>query len=268
MLIDGHAHLDMKDFEKDLEEVLARALEGGITHIITVGTDIASSVKAMELADRYDFISSTIGFHPHDAKDADSHALKELSLLAGKPGVVAWGEIGLDFYRRHSPPEKQIAAFEQQLDMADHFGLPAVIHSRDADKEMLEILGKRGRHKGVIHCFSGDFSLAMQYIAMGYSISIPGIVTYKNAFQVQDVASRVPLESLLIETDAPYLAPVPKRGKRNEPLFVAYTAAKVSQLRNIPVEELGAQISQNTRRLFGLPQQDAAPKGQQHASSQ
>lgn len=261
MLIDSHAHLDMKDFEGDLEEVIERALTGGVTHIITVGTDVSSSLKAMELADRYDFVSATIGFHPHDAKDADLRALDELGRLAGAPNLVAWGEIGLDFYRLHSPPERQIAAFEQQLEMADHFDLPVIIHSRDADKEMLEILEKRGRHKGVIHCFSGDYQLAMRCIEMGYYISIPGTVTYRNALQVQDVASRVPLERLLIETDAPYLAPVPKRGKRNEPLFVTYTAEKIAQLRHTDLEEIAVQTSRNARRLFGLPGEDPAREG-------
>jgi TatD DNase family protein len=255
MLIDSHAHLDMEDFENDFQEVLNRALQGGITHIITIGIDLSSSLKSLELANRYDFIFSSIGYHPHNSDNIDSQTVKELSRLVSEPKIVAWGEIGLDFYRRYSPPERQVEAFEQQLEMAVQFNLPVIIHSRQADKEVLDILKKRmhGKHRGVIHCFSGDYDLAMELIDMGYYISIPGTVTYKNALQVHDVASRIPLERMLIETDAPFLAPVPKRGKRNEPLFVTYTAQKIAQLRDMDFEEVAHQTSRNAELLFDLP---------------
>jgi TatD DNase family protein len=255
MLIDSHAHLEMKDFNKDRAQVIERALKAGITHIITIGTDLPSSVKALHLANEYDFIFSSIGYHPHNAKNLDPGALKELSGMAGESKIVAWGEIGLDYYRNLSPSEKQIEAFEQQLDLAIHFNLPVIIHSREADKELLEILKKRGdnKYRGVIHCFSGNYDLAMTFVQMGFYISIPGIVTYKNAFKVQDVASRLPLDRMLLETDAPFLTPVPKRGKRNEPLFVTYTAKEIANLRKTDFEEVARRTSENTKRLFRLP---------------
>ncbi|MFC1535229.1 TatD family hydrolase, partial [Thermodesulfobacteriota bacterium] len=245
MLIDTHAHLDMKDFEQDLEEVLDRALEGGITHIIAVGTDMSSSLMALELANRYDFIFSSIGYHPHNVEDIDLQEIKELSRLVSGSNVVAWGEIGLDFYRRYSPQEKQVEVFDLQLDMAFELDLPVIIHDREAHSEVLEILRQKGdkKQKGVIHCFLEDYDLAMAFIDLGYHISIPGVVTYKNAHKVQDVASRIPIENMLIETDAPFLAPVPKRGKRNEPFFMIHTALKVAQLRGVEVEVVARETS-------------------------
>ncbi len=254
MLIDSHAHLDMDDFREDLDDVLQRALDGGVTRIIAVGIDITSSVRALELANRYDFIFSSIGYHPHNALDADPERLKELGSLAGEDKVVAWGEIGLDFFRLLSPREKQIEVFERQVEMSAEFGLPIIVHDRDAHPEVLDILRKRGgrNNKGVIHCFSGDYALAMAFIDIGYHISIPGTVTYNNNTKLQEVARRVPIESLLIETDSPFLAPVPKRGKRNEPLFVRHTAARVAQLRGMDFEDLAFRTSENAKRVFGL----------------
>ena len=263
MLIDSHAHLDMEDFKKDRQQVLERALNGGISHIITIGVDLSSSLKALELANEYDAIFSSIGYHPHNAIDVDSHKLKELESLAFEPKIVAYGEIGLDYYRRHSPPNIQVKVFKQQLEMAIQLDLPVIIHIREAHKEVLEILqhGSNRKHKGVIHCFSGNRVLAMEFIKLGYYISIPGTVTYKDAFQVQDVASKIPLDYLLLETDAPFLAPVPERGKRNEPLFVSYTAEKISLLRNINIQEVARQTSENATRLFNLPDlKDAGSK--------
>ena len=254
MLIDSHAHLDMEDFKDDLEEVLDRAANAGITHIITVGIDIPSSLKALELANRYDFIYSSIGYHPHNAENTNFKRLEELSRLALEKKVVAWGEIGLDFFRKRSSPEKQIEVFEQQLDMASQFNLPIIVHNRDAHSEVLDILRKKGNkaHGGVIHCFSGDYDIAMAFIDIGYYISIPGTVTYKNAIKVQDVASRIPIERILVETDAPFLAPVPKRGKRNEPLYVTHTAQKIAQLRDMDFKEFALKTSENAKRLFGF----------------
>jgi TatD DNase family protein len=244
----------MKDFNKDIEEVLDRALHAGVTRIIAVGIDIPSSLKALKLAEKYDFIYSTIGYHPHNANDSDFDGIEELCELAAQPKVVAWGEIGLDFYRLYSPREKQIEAFEQQLDMAIRFNLPVIIHDREAHREVFETLKKYENKKlnGVIHCFSGDYDLAMEFINMGYYISIPGTVTYKKARTVRDVAEKIPLERMLIETDAPFLAPVPKRGKRNEPSFVTYTAQAISSLRGIELEDFGRQTSENAKELFNL----------------
>lgn len=254
MLIDSHAHLDMKDYKNDIEEVLERALDAGVTHIIAVGIDIPSSLKALELAKKYDFVYSTIGYHPHNADNCDFDTLSELSKLASEPKVIAWGEIGLDFYRLYSPAERQIEAFELQLDMAIKFNLPVIIHDREAHREVFNIIKKYEDKNlnGVIHCFSGDYDLAMEFINMGYYISIPGTVTYKKAQTVHEVTKKIPLEYMLIETDAPFLAPVPKRGKRNEPSFVAYTAQEISRLRGIKIEDFGRQTSENAKKLFNL----------------
>lgn len=253
MLIDSHAHLDMEEFEADLGEVLKRAMESGVREIVSIGIDLNSSAKALELAWKYDFIHSTVGYHPHHADQVDGGVLKDLADLARDPKVVAWGEIGLDFFRRLSPPQSQIEAFERQLDMAGELGLPVIIHDRDAHEQLYEILRKkRAPLKGVIHCFSGDYALARLFIDMGFYISIPGTVTYKKAVRVQDVAARIPLDRLLVETDAPYLAPVPHRGKRNEPAFVTYTAREIARLRNMDFEELALATSQNARTLFKL----------------
>lgn len=255
MLIDSHAHLEMRDFNKDRRQVIERAMTGGITHIITIGTDLHSSKKALQLANEYDFVFSSVGYHPHNAEKMGSSVLNELSDMAAESKTVAWGEIGLDFFRNLSPPDKQIRAFEQQLEMAIHFKLPVIIHNREADEELLKILKKRenSQYQGVIHCFSGNYDLARTFIEMGFYISIPGTVTYKNALKVQDVASRLPLDRMLLETDAPFLTPVPKRGKRNEPLFVTHTAKKVAHLRNIDFQEVARRTSENAKRLFRLP---------------
>jgi TatD DNase family protein len=245
----------MKDFDKDRQATLDRALEGGITHIVTIGTDLSTSRKALELANTYDFVFSSVGYHPHHATDIDQHVLRELEGLVSEPKVVAWGEIGLDFYRRYSPPDMQVEAFKQQLDLAGDLDLPVIIHDREAHAELLEVLKQktRGKDKGVIHCFSGDYDMAMVLIEMGYHISIPGTVTYKKALQVHEVATKIPLERLLVETDAPFLAPVPHRGKRNEPLFVTYAAQKIAELRNMDFQELALQTSENAKRVFDLP---------------
>jgi TatD DNase family protein len=253
MLIDSHAHLDMGEFEEDLGEVLGRALESGVTEIISVGIDLPSSAKALELARKYDFVYSTVGYHPHNASEADLKVLRDLADLTLDPKVVAWGEIGLDFFRRHSPPKTQMEAFERQLDMAGELGLPVIVHDREAHEQLSDILRKkRTPLTGVIHCFSGDYTLARLFIDMGFYISIPGTVTYKKAAMVQEVAARIPLERLLVETDAPYLSPVPYRGKRNEPAFVKYTAQEIARLRGMEFQELALATSQNARALFKL----------------
>ncbi len=254
MLIDSHAHLDMEDFDADRELVIKRALQGGVTRIVTIGIDIPSSRKAIEIAKKHEFIYAAVGYHPHNAKKADPGDLKKLRTLASEPKVVAWGEIGLDFFRRHSPHDTQVRAFEHQLDIAFELDLPVIIHDRDAHSDLLSILKKRNRlYRGVIHCFSGNYDLAMALIELGFFISFPGTVTYKKAIDTQTAASRIPLERLLVETDCPYLTPVPFRGKRNEPLYVNHTAEKIAQLRQMGLEQLAEATSANTIRLFNLP---------------
>ena len=255
MLIDSHAHLDLQDFDHDRNQVIERAVKGGLSRIITVGIDMVSSIAALKLAREYDSVFAAVGYHPHNASECNRQALNKLIETASDPKVVAWGEIGLDFYRNRSSRDDQMNVFLQQLEIAGKLGLPVIIHDREAHNEILSILKKTGKGdgKGVIHCFSGDTNMAMTLIELGYYISISGVVTFKNASLLKEVASNIPIDRLLIETDSPYLAPIPKRGKRNEPLFVTYTAKEISRLRGIEPDELAVAVSANTERLFGLP---------------
>lgn len=254
-IIDSHAHLDMEAFHKDRTQVLTRAREEDISHIVTVGIDLPSSLSALDLAKEHDFVFSTIGYHPHHAKEMGPEEEKALSELALEAKVVAWGEIGLDFFHRHSPPEKQMEVFKRQINLASDAGLPIIIHDRDAHREVLDILkaGSNEKYRGVIHCFSGDHALAATFIDMGFHLSIPGTVTYKGARQVKEVAAKIPLERMLVETDAPFLTPVPFRGKRNESSFVTHTVKEIARLRGISFEEVAKQTSENAIRLFNLP---------------
>ncbi|RJR51168.1 MAG: TatD family deoxyribonuclease [Desulfobacteraceae bacterium] len=257
MLTDSHAHLEMEEFDHDREQMLERAVKGGVTRVITIGTDLQSSAKAVELAIKYDFLFSAVGCHPHNAKECDRNTIEELGKLATSPRVVAWGEIGLDFFKLYSEREIQLASFKEQLELASRLDLPVIIHDRDAHQEILAILrqNRSGRLRGVIHCFSGDYPTAMEFISLGFFISIPGTVTYKKAPDIREVAARIPLDTLLVETDAPYLTPVPFRGKRNEPLFVVHTAEKVAALRGMDFHEFCAKTEENTSRIFGLGKQ-------------
>ncbi len=255
MLIDSHCHLDMRDFDKDREAVIRRAQKEGIVHMISIGIDVKSSQFAIDLARKYDFISATVGCHPHDADECSALDFEKLTSMAAEPEVVAWGEIGLDYYRNYSEKENQRKIFQAQLELAQTAKLPVIIHDRDAHEEVyatLEKMGK-GERKGVIHCFSGDRDLAEAFIALGYYISIPGTVTYKKAEQIKEVAATIPLDRMLVETDAPFLAPVPRRGKRNEPSLVIHTAREIAKLRDIPFETLAEQTTRNARTIFGLP---------------
>lgn len=254
-MIDSHAHLDMKAFDADRDLVIERALSIGVKQIITIGIDIRSSLKGIGLTNEYHSVFATAGIHPHNADEAEHRDLSQLALLAKQKKAVAIGEIGLDFYRNLSSRKKQREVFRHQLDIALSHDLPVVIHDREAHEEVLEILSSFSTNgpKGVIHCFSGDHSLAKMILEMGYYVSIPGTVTLKSAAQTQEVAARIPLDRMLLETDAPFLTPLPRRGQRNEPSFVLYTAQKVAELRGIPLEEVAQQTSTNTRQLFNLP---------------
>jgi len=254
MLIDSHAHLDMKQFNSDRDQVIDRALSAGVRRIITVGIDIISSRNAVKLTTHYPFVFATIGIHPHNADNADKHDLEEIVLMAQQEKIIAIGEIGLDFFRNRSARQNQIEVFTQQLAIAISLDLPVVIHDREAHTETVSILTsfkQNGLH-GVIHCFSGDYKLAKTFINMGYYISMPGTVTYNNASQTQDVVKKVPLNRLLLETDAPFLAPTPYRGKRNEPSYIIHTAQKIAKLRSISFEEVSYQTSKNVCQLFNL----------------
>lgn len=253
MLIDSHAHLELEEFDKDRDEVIERAKEAGVGAIVAVGIDLADSKKAVALARRYPMVYATVGVHPHDAAAVNPETYEELRALADEDKVVAYGEIGLDFFRNRSPREVQIRRFGEQLDLSVELGLPVIIHDRDAHAETVEMLkAHKGKLRGVVHCFSGDYEMARQCIDLGYYISIPGTITYKKSDVLRHVVQNVPLERLLVETDAPFLAPEPKRGKRNEPAFVFHTARRVAEIRGTLYEVVANTTAQNARELFGI----------------
>lgn len=254
MLIDSHAHLTMPQFDKDRRKVIRRAEEGGIKHIITVGTDIADCQKALSLAKEYDFISASIGIHPHDTKSVNSGTYLFLRELASHDKVKAIGEIGLDFYRNLSPRDIQIKHFRKQLKLAHDLTLPVIIHDREAHQEVLKILQeeKAETTKGVIHCFSGDWPMAKACLDIGFYISIPGTVTFKSAEIYHKLIHDLPLDRILLETDSPFLTPHPFRGKRNEPAYVRYVAEAVARIKGIDTAELADITTRNAQKLFNL----------------
>jgi len=257
MLIDSHTHLEMEDFDGDRDAVVERARQAGVEFMITVGTSITYCRKALDLASRYGEVYVAVGIHPHDVKDIDDGTYDELRKLVAMEKVVAYGEIGLDFFRDLSPRQVQMERFGEQLELAEEVDLPVIIHDREAHREILDMLGsRRERLRGVIHCFSGDLTMARQCLDLGFSISVPGTVTFDKATELQRVVQYVPLEFLLVETDAPYLAPQPYRGKRNEPAYVVKTAAKIAELKGLSWEEVACQTTKNAKTLFGLNGRD------------
>ena len=256
-LIDTHCHLEMSPFDPEREAVIQRARDAGLEAMITIGSDLRGNIGGVALAQKYDFIYAAVGFHPHDAKDFTEEIFNQIKAWAspdpaGKRKVVAIGEIGLDYHYDHSPREVQRTVFMQQLLHAKEIGLPVIIHSREAEKDTLDIVRESGMRKGVFHCFSGDMEMAEKVMAMGYFISIAGPVTFKKSLTLHEVAERVPDEFLLIETDAPYLTPEPFRGKRNEPAYVVHTAKAIAELRGITLEDVARITTLNAKRLFGI----------------
>jgi len=254
VLIDTHAHLDMPEFEGDLPQVIQRAEEAGVSTIMAVGIDPFSCRKAIEIAEAYPNIFAIVGVHPHDAAQVGERELDGLKALARHEKVKAWGEIGLDFFRNLSPPAIQQERFRQQIAIAKELKLPLVIHSRSATQETIACLReeKAGDAGGVIHCFSGDAKTAAQYLEMGFVISIPGVITFQKAQGLREAVKGLPAEGMILETDAPFLAPVPHRGKRNEPAYVRLTAALVAEIRGQDISELAAITTKNACRVFNL----------------
>jgi len=252
-MIDSHAHLEMDEFNEDRDNVVERARAAGLVAVIVVGTSVPDSAKAVEMIGIYDLVYASVGVHPHEVKDIDATTYDSLRVLAQRNKVVAIGEIGLDFYYNHSPRELQFQHFAEQLDLAIELELPVIIHDREAHAETLEFLGQRkGRLRGVLHCFSGDRRMAKKCLDLGFYLSIAGPVTYKKSEELREVARYLPADALLVETDSPYLAPEPFRGKRNEPAFVVETAQRVAEIRGITIEELEAATERNTRQLFAF----------------
>lgn len=252
MLVDSHAHIQLDAFAADREEVLENAQEDGVHSILTVGFDAETSRGAIKLAEQYEQIFATVGMHPHDAKVFNDETSKIFRSLADHPKVIALGEMGLDYYRDLSPRSIQKKAFEQQLDLAEDKNLPVVIHNREAYHDIIPILqARRGRIRGVMHCFSGEVETMRQSLDLGFYIGIGGPVTYRKSHALQEVAREVPADRLLVETDCPWLAPQFRRGKRNEPAYVRAVAAKIAELRGVTLDDIGATTTRNFETLFG-----------------
>jgi len=253
-LVDTHAHLHFPEFAGDLEAVLERARAAGVRCMVTIGTDVESSRAAVALAGREPDVWAAVGIHPHAASLADEARLAEIERLAAAPRVVAIGETGLDFFRLLSPRDAQELAFRAQLALARRLRKPVLVHCRDAHEETLAILAEVpvGEAGGIMHCFSGDAGEARRCLDLGLLISLAGPVTYPKARALPEVAKVVPADRLVVETDCPFLPPQPYRGKRNEPAYLAVTAARVAELRAEPLEELASRMSENARTLLRL----------------
>ena len=255
MFIDSHAHIDGHEFDVDREEVIQRAHAAGVSVILNVGTGDPHSgafERAVELGKSHESIYTAIGTHPHDARLYDDAAEEKIKNLINNEHVIAWGEIGLDFHYDNSPRDVQVEVFKRQLRAARECDLPVVIHTREAESETIEILQNEYDGTGVFHCFSGSMELAQRAIEIGFMISFSGIVTFKKADELRAVAKQVPLDRLLIETDCPYLTPIPYRGKRNEPAYVVEVARCLATLHDVNIEEMARNTTENFNRFFGL----------------
>jgi len=253
-LIDTHAHLDFDQFDADREEMLERAWMNGVRQIITIGIDLATSRKSVALAEKHAMVYASVGIHPHDVARAGAEDLAEIESLLEHPKVVALGEVGLDFYYNYSPEEVQRKYLRLFLDWSLEKGVPLIIHTRDADEAILTILRERSRAGwcGVFHCFSGDARMAEKVLEMGFHISFTGNITFKNSTSA-GVMRGVPLERLMVETDCPFMAPVPHRGKRNEPAYVQLVAQKIAEAKGIAFDQVAERTTANARALFNLP---------------
>lgn len=251
MLIDSHCHLDFPDFKDDLNDALRRARDLGVKGFLTINTKLKQAQDLQVLASQYEDVWCTVGVHPHDAEGYWSPTLKEEILaLARHSKVVGIGETGLDYHYNHSPKEEQISAFRAHIKASMELDLPLVIHTRNADEDTISVLDDYPNAKGVFHCFSGSYDLCQKALERGYYISLSGIVTFNKADDLRETAKSVPLERLLVETDSPYLAPIPHRGKRNEPAFVVHTAEKIAETLGIPYVDLCKATTQNFFTLF------------------
>lgn len=261
-LIDTHAHLDFEKFQADFDEILARAAAAGVENIVTIGASdgMASNSRALELADRFDHIYATVGVHPHDARIVDRAAVDQIEALADHPKVVAIGETGLDYHYDNSPRAEQRQAFRWFIQLARKLGQPIIVHTRSADEDTIKILEEEGAQEvgGIIHCFSSGEWLAEKALALGFHLSFSGIVTFKKANEIQEVARSAPLDRILVETDAPFLAPMPRRGKRNEPSYVAHTCRFIADLRGMDHDEFAEATTRNARQLYRLPEPASA----------
>lgn len=254
MLFDSHAHLDDRRFDRDRGSIIRRAKENGISYIMNPGADYESSVRAVELANKYDMIYAAVGVHPHDAKTMDDIMLQLLKAMTKKPKVMAIGEIGLDYHYDNSPRDIQRKWFREQIRLAKEVKLPIIVHDREANNDVMKILKEENAFENgvLMHCYSGSAELARQYVKLGAYISIAGPITFKNARKAVEVVEAVPIEYLMIETDSPYLTPVPYRGKRNESSYVRFVAEKIAEIKGISFEEVAEKTTQNAKKYFAI----------------
>lgn len=253
MLVDSHCHLDFPDFKDELDAVMDRATDAGVGTILTICTHLTRFDRVVALAERFDNVFCTVGVHPHEAAREPRVTAEDLARMADHPKVVGFGETGLDYYYEHSPRAEQQQSFRTHIAAARIAGLPVVVHTRDAEADTARILGeeqKKGPFAGVLHCFSSTRELAENAIEMGFYISFSGVVTFKKADDLRATAAALPIDRVLVETDAPYLAPVPKRGRRNEPSYVAYTAKEVARVRAMNTEDFAEATTDNFFQLF------------------
>ncbi|MEO5356689.1 MAG: YchF/TatD family DNA exonuclease [Nitrospirae bacterium YQR-1] len=251
-MIDTHCHLEMPPFEGVVDEVVKRAAEASVTTLITIASDVASNERSRAIAELYENVRFTVGIHPHEAKDLSASVYEKLRSLCKHQKCVAIGETGLDYYHNHSPKDVQRQAFAMQMELAEETGLPLIIHSREASEDTIGMLKEHKVARGVLHCFTANAEIAKEVTSMGFYVSFSGTVTFKNNPDVEKTVNAVSDNYLLIETDAPYLAPVPYRGKRNEPAYIIHTAARIAGLRGISVEDVDRITTLNAQNLFGL----------------
>lgn len=257
MLVDSHAHLGMPQFNADRQEVIQRAFDNGVELILTVGTDMRGCQKAIEIARGNKRVFAIIGIHPHHARHVDEATYSDLKSLSNDARVKAIGEIGLDFFRNLSPRETQMARFREQINLAKELGLPIVVHARDAQKEVLTILREEGAREtgGVLHCFSGGYDMAKSCMDLGLFISVPGTITFKNSSGLRADVRKIPLDRILLETDCPFLAPMPFRGRRNEPAYVKIIASKLAEVKAMDFDEAARITSRNAQTVFRLDEE-------------
>lgn len=253
-IIDTHCHLDMLSTGEDISHIVSRAAASGVAAIITVGINIDSSEKAITIASQFDSVFATVGVHPHNVLELRDDSYAVLKKLCSRNKVVAYGEIGLDYVRQFAPQPVQREHFARQLALAKKMSLPIVIHDREAHADILHLLSQEAPYPagGVMHCFSGDWEFAQKVLELNFIISIPGVVTFSKAAALQEVAKKIPLNRLILETDAPFLAPEPLRGKRNTPELMLYTAKKIAELRAISLEEVVMATTENALKLFNI----------------
>ena len=253
MLVDSHCHLDFNDFEDDIEEIMGRAKENGVNMILNAGNNINELPNQLALSEKYPFVYAAVGVHPHNALEYPELKAKDLLIHTQHKKVIGIGETGLDYYYDYAPRDLQIKLFKEHIKASQESGLPIIIHNRESDEDMINILSDTYKEKpfsGVIHCFSSSRKLADFALSIGFYLSASGMITFNKSTELREIFADIPLDKILVETDSPFLAPVPHRGHRNEPAFVLYTAEKLAQLRELPFEKIAQITSDNFCNLF------------------